>query len=106
MLSRRREHWESFLETVVSEVMKAAVYIGQQTVRVDDVPTPEIGAGELLVRVEACGICHTDPKKTEYDLLPGHRFFGNKTAGTVAAVSEGVSDFTVGDRVIAFHHIP
>src|SRR4028118_1114813 len=106
MLNRRREHWESFLETVVSEVMKAAVYIGQQTVRVDDVPTPEIGAGELLVRVEACGICHTDLKKIEYDLLAGPRIFGHETAGTVVATGTGVSAFTPGDRVIAFPHIP
>ena len=106
MPTRRLKHWESFLETVVSEVMKAAVYVGGQTVRVDDVPTPAIGAGELLVRVEACGICHTDLKKIEYDLLPGPRIFGHETAGTVAAVGEGVTGFAVGDRVIAFHHIP
>ena len=46
---------------------------------------PQIGAGELLVRVEACGICHTDLKKIEYDLLPGPRIFGHETAGTVVA---------------------
>jgi L-iditol 2-dehydrogenase len=86
--------------------MKAAVYVGRQTVRVEDVPTPEIGAGELLVRVEACGICHTDLKKIEYDLLPGPRIFGHETAGTVVAAGDGVSGFTRGDRVIAFHHIP
>jgi len=86
--------------------MKAAVYVGQQTVRVEEVPTPEIGAGELLVRVEACGICHTDLKKIEYDLLPGPRIFGHETAGTVVAIGEGVSAFAPGDRVIAFHHIP
>lgn len=86
--------------------MKAAVYVGDKTVRVEDVPTPEIGAGELLVRVEACGICHTDLKKIEYDLLPGPRIFGHETAGTVVAAGEGVAGFVPGDRVIAFHHIP
>jgi len=86
--------------------MKAAVYIGHQTVQVEDVATPCIGRGELLVRVEACGICHTDLKKIEYDLLPGPRVFGHETAGTVALVGEGVTDFTPGDRVAAFHHIP
>jgi L-iditol 2-dehydrogenase len=86
--------------------MKAAVYVGDQTVRVEDVPTPEIGTGELLVRVEACGICHTDLKKIEYDLLPGPRIFGHETAGTVVAAGDGVSGFSPGDRVIAFHHIP
>ncbi|HYP08166.1 MAG TPA: alcohol dehydrogenase catalytic domain-containing protein, partial [Bryobacteraceae bacterium] len=86
--------------------MKAAVYVGDKVVRVEDVPTPEIGAGELLVRVEACGICHTDLKKIEHNLLPGPRIFGHETAGTVVAAGEGVKDFVPGDRVIAFHHIP
>ena len=90
----------------VPATMKAAVYVGQQTVQVDDVPTPQIGAGELLVRVEACGICHTDLKKIEYDLLPGPRIFGHETAGTVVAAGAGVTAFAPGDRVIAFHHIP
>jgi L-iditol 2-dehydrogenase len=86
--------------------MKAAVYQGNHTVTVEEVPTPEIGPGELLVKVESCGICHTDLKKIEYDLLPGPRIHGHETAGTVAAVGEGVTQFQVGDRVIAFHHIP
>jgi len=42
----------------------------------------------------------------EYDLLPGPRIYGHETAGTVAAVGAGVTNFEVGDRVIAFHHIP
>ena len=62
--------------------------------------------GEILVRVEACGICHTDLKKIEYDLLPAPRIYGHETAGVVAAVGEGVSRFRPGDRVVAFHHIP
>src|SRR4051794_41981672 len=69
--------------------MKAAVYVGNQTVQVEDVTTPEIGPGELLIRVEACGICHTDLKKIEYDLLPGPRIFGHETAGTVVAAGAG-----------------
>lgn len=95
--------------TVSSEVpsgMMAAVYVGNQTVDVRKVPTPSIGPGELLIRVEACGICHTDLKKIEYDLLPAPRIYGHETAGVVAAVGEGVSQFALGDRVVAFHHIP
>ncbi len=86
--------------------MKAAVYVGAQTVDIRDVDTPTIGPGELLVRVEACGICHTDLKKIEYNLLPGPRIFGHETAGTVVQAGDGVSEFRSGDRVIAFHHIP
>lgn len=114
--------WESFLSTVESEptvnmtgasiaelipdVMRAAVYRGNGTVRVESVATPEIGAGEILIRVDTCGICHTDLKKVEYDLLPPPRIYGHETAGTIAAVGTGVKKFKKGDRVIAFHHIP
>lgn len=86
--------------------MRAAVYRGQSTVLVEEVPIPAIGPGELLVRVESCGICHTDLKKVEYDLLPPPRIYGHETAGVVAAVGDGVAKFKPGDRVVAFHHIP
>jgi L-iditol 2-dehydrogenase len=86
--------------------MKAAVYLGNQRVEVRELDTPEILPGEILVRVEACGICHTDLKKIEYDILPPPRIFGHETAGVVAAVGEGVTAFAPGDRVVAFHHIP
>jgi L-iditol 2-dehydrogenase len=86
--------------------MLAAVYRGASTISVDSVPVPSIGPGEILVRVEACGICHTDLKKIEFNLLPAPRVFGHETAGVVAGVGAGVTRFRPGDRVIAFHHIP
>ena len=86
--------------------MMAAVYKGNGALSVEPVPTPSIGAGEILVRVETCGICHTDLKKIEYDLLPPPRIFGHETAGVVAAAGSGVSKFRTGDRVVVFHHIP
>ena len=86
--------------------MRAAVYRGESVVAVERIPTPEIGRGELLVRVEACGVCHTDLKKVEYDLLPPPRIYGHETAGVVVKTGEGVTKYRPGDRVIAFHHIP
>jgi L-iditol 2-dehydrogenase len=86
--------------------MHAAVYRGESTVRVEEIPTPPIGSGELLVRVEACGICHTDLKKIEYNLLPPPRVYGHETAGVVAAVGHGISEYQPGDAVVVFHHIP
>jgi L-iditol 2-dehydrogenase len=86
--------------------MLAAVYRGAGAVRLEEIPTPSIGPGEVLVRVETCGICHTDLKKVEYDLLPPPRVYGHETAGVVAAVGEGVEKYKPGDRVIVFHHIP
>lgn len=86
--------------------MHAAVYTGKGRVEVESIPTPTISPGEILIRVEACGVCHTDLKKIEYDLLPPPRVYGHETAGVVAAVGEGVTRLTRGDRVIVFHHIP
>lgn len=90
----------------VSPTMLAAVYQGNRTVSVQRIGTPRVGPGEILVRVEACGICHTDLKKIEYDLLPAPRIYGHETAGLVAAVGVDVARFQPGDRVVAFHHIP
>lgn len=86
--------------------MRAAVYRGKQNVQIEEIPVPQLEAGEILIRVEACGVCHTDLKKIEYGLLSPPRVFGHETAGVVAAVGAGVSKFQEGDRVIAFHHIP
>ncbi len=86
--------------------MRAAVYQGESVVSVEEVPTPQIGPGEILIRVEACGVCHTDLKKVEYNLLPPPRIYGHETAGIVASVGAGVTRFAPGDRVIVFHHIP
>jgi len=86
--------------------MRAAVYLGDSQVAVQTVPIPEIGIGEVLIRVESCGICHTDLKKVEYNLLPPPRVYGHETAGVIAAVGAGITKYAVGDRVIVFHHIP
>jgi L-iditol 2-dehydrogenase len=100
------------LPTVDSEsgaipgTMRAAVYTGESSISVESVPTPAIGRGELLVRVESCGICHTDLKKIEYNLLPPPRIFGHETAGVVVAAGPEARGFEIGDRVIVFHHIP
>ncbi len=90
----------------IPRLMRAAVYHGESVVSVEEVPTPEICAGEILIRVEACGVCHTDLKKVEHNLLPPPRIYGHETAGIVARAGAGVTRFAVGDRVIVFHHIP
>ncbi len=66
--------------------MVAAVYTGQGRIELQTVAVPEIGPGEILLRVEACGICHTDLKKVAYDLLPPPRIYGHETAGVVVRV--------------------
>ena len=86
--------------------MLAAVYRGEGHIAAEEIPTPEIGRGEMLVRVETCGICHTDLKKVQYNLLSPPRIYGHEIAGIVAAVGEGVTSYSAGDRVIVFHHVP
>ena len=94
------------VETPIIETMSAAVYRGSGEISVEEIPIPEIGAGEILIQVDTCGICPTDLKKIAYDLLPPPRVYGHETAGTVAAVGDRVTKFKLGDRVIVFHHIP
>lgn len=86
--------------------MRAAVYRQKGEVRMETVPVPEIGSGELLVRVHTCGICGTDLKKIATGSHSAPRIFGHETAGVVAAAGPGVRDFQVGERVMVFHHIP
>jgi L-iditol 2-dehydrogenase len=87
-------------------MMRAAVYRGVDDVRLETIPVPETGPGEVLVRVDTCGICGTDLKKIHSGSHASPRVFGHEMAGTIAAVGVGVDEFAVGDRVMAFHHIP
>jgi L-iditol 2-dehydrogenase len=86
--------------------MKAAVYRAANDVRLEEVPVPEIGRGEILVRVHTCGICGTDLKKIATGSHSAPRIFGHETSGVVARVGDGVRKFREGDRVMVFHHIP
>src|SRR5215831_11174938 len=90
----------------VESTFRAAVYHGQNDVRLETIPVPEIGAGEVLVRVHTCGICGTDLKKIHTGSHSAPRVFGHETSGMVAAVGSDVTGFAVGDRVMVFHHIP
>ena len=90
----------------IPATMRAAVYRGVNDVRVETVPVPQIGPGEVLIKVAACGVCGTDLKKIHTGSHSAPRIFGHETAGTIAAVGEGVRNFAPGDRVMVFHHIP
>ena len=91
---------------VIPTTMQAAVYRGIGEVRVETVPVPQIGAGDLLLRVHTCGICGTDLKKIATGSHSAPRIFGHETSGMVAAVGADVTRFRPGDRVVVFHHIP
>jgi len=93
-------------EGKIPSTMLAAVYRGVNDVRMETVPVPQIGAGELLIRVHTCGICGTDLKKISTGSHSAPRIFGHETAGMIVATGEGVRNYAVGDRVMVFHHIP
>ena len=90
----------------IPKTMQAAVYHGKDDVRLETVPLPQIGAGELLVRIHTCGICGTDLKKISTGSHSAPRIFGHEMSGQVVAIGDGLSNFAIGDRVMVFHHIP
>lgn len=90
----------------IPERMRAGVYRGAGQVATEQVPVPQIGEAEVLIRVSACGICGTDLKKIQQGFIAPPQIFGHEVAGTVAAVGRGVRRWKEGDRVVSFHHIP
>lgn len=86
--------------------MLALVYRGRDDLGIEKLPVPKIRPTEVLVRVEACGVCPTDIKKIHQALVPPPRVFGHETAGTVARVGARVRGWEVGDRVAVHHHVP
>src|SRR6516165_8896473 len=99
-----------FTQTSVEERnranMWAGVYRGAGKVALEKVPIPRISDDELLLRVEACGICGTDIKKIQKGLATPPQVFGHEIAATVVSVGRAVRRWKCGDRVICFHHIP
>jgi L-iditol 2-dehydrogenase len=85
--------------------MKVARYYSRQDVRVEEVPVPKIGPGEMLVQVKACGLCGSDLMEW-YVEKKAPEVLGHEPAGVVAEVGEGVTKFEVGDRVFVHHHVP
>ena len=90
----------------VPKTMRAGVYRDQGVVRVEEVPVPEVGPSEVLIKVAACGICGTDIKKIFQRYVEPPQILGHELAGTVVATGPGVKKFNPGDRVMSFHHIP
>jgi L-iditol 2-dehydrogenase len=90
----------------IPRTMRAGVYREKGIVKVEEVPVPEVGAGEVLIKVAACGICGTDIKKIFLGYVEPPQILGHELAGTVVSVGWGVTRWKPGDRVMSFHHIP
>lgn len=85
--------------------MKIAMYYSNNDVRIEKRPIPRIGPGELLIRIEASGICGSDVMEWyRVDKVP--LVLGHEIAGVVTEVGDGVGKYKVGDRVSASHHVP
>jgi L-iditol 2-dehydrogenase len=89
----------------VSRCVKAVIYHRYDDVRVEEVPVPALGPGELLVQPAGCGLCGSDLAK-----IIGHAeppvVLGHELAGRVVEVGAGVSAFQPGERVVVAHHVP
>ncbi len=90
--------------------MQAAILYGKEDVRLESVPIPEIGPGELLVRVRTALTCGTDVKvfRRGYHakMIRPPALFGHEMAGDVVAVGGGVTHFRPGQRIVAANSAP
>ena len=85
--------------------MRVAMYYNNQDVRLEEMPTPRIGRGELLVKVLASGICGSDVMEW-YRLKKAPLVLGHEITGEIAEVGQDVDGYHVGDRVFVSHHVP
>jgi len=81
------------------------MYYNNSDVRLEEMPKPEIGPGELLVRIEASGICGSDVMEW-YRIKKAPLVLGHEIAGEIVEVGDGVERYEIGDRVSASHHVP
>ena len=85
--------------------MRVAMYYNNNDVRIEELPQPEIGPGELLLKIEASGICGSDVMEW-YRVQRAPLVLGHEVAGSVAEVGPDVSQFREGDRLVVTHHVP
>jgi len=85
--------------------MQVAMYYNNKDIRIEEMPKPEIGPNELLVKTMACGICGSDVMEW-YRIKKAPRVLGHEMTGEIEQVGDNVKDFKVGDRVFVSHHVP
>lgn len=85
--------------------MRVAMYYNNNDVRLQEMPKPQIGPGELLVKMKACGVCGSDVMEW-YRIKKAPLVLGHEVTGEVAEVGEGVKNYKIGDRVFVSHHVP
>jgi L-iditol 2-dehydrogenase len=86
--------------------LKAVFIRDNKTVSVDELAPPKVGNGDLLVKMQACGLCGSDLEKVygNYGMSSGR--LGHEPGGEIVEVGNLVSGFSIGDRVFVHHHVP
>jgi L-iditol 2-dehydrogenase len=85
--------------------MRVARYYGWDDVRLENVNVPDIGPGEMLVQVQACGLCGRALMRWYAD-SKAPAVLGHEPVGLVSKVGNGITGFRPGDRVFVHHHVP
>jgi L-iditol 2-dehydrogenase len=85
--------------------MRVAMYYNNRDVRLEEMPVPAIGSGEILVKVMASGICGSDVMEW-YRVKKAPLILGHEIAGKIVETGEGVTRYKVGERVFVSHHVP
>ncbi len=86
-------------------LMLVAMYYSNDDVRLEEMPVPQIGLGELLVKVIASGICGSDVMEW-YRIRKAPLVLGHEITGEIVEVGRGVKKYKIGDRVFVSHHVP
>lgn len=80
--------------------MKAGVFYGKGDLRIEERPMPHAGPGQMVVKIDYCGVCGTDVEAYNYEIVKPVIVLGHENVGTVHEVGEGVTGFQVGDKVL------
>jgi L-iditol 2-dehydrogenase len=85
--------------------MRVAMYYNNKDVRLEEMPTPQVGPGEVLLKSLACGICGSDVMEW-YRIHKAPLVLGHEATGEIVETGEDVKRFNKGDRVFVSHHVP
>jgi L-iditol 2-dehydrogenase len=85
--------------------MRVAMYYNNRDVRLEELPVPKIGSGELLLRTRASGVCGSDLMEW-YRIKKAPLVLGHEITAEVVEIGAGIDRFKVGDRVFSTHHVP
>jgi len=86
--------------------MQQLICTATDQIELCDIPIPEIGPGEMLIKMRMCGVCGTDLMKVQYESFAKPTALGHEVVGCVEQVGEGVTQFQAEQRVALTHHVP